>query len=77
MGAPYLGRESMLSEADIWRGVLAMVKRYGADAMLEAAARAAQLLEDGDLVAAANWHRILSAIEQLQAKAPAEGEKVH
>ena len=54
-----------------------MVKRYGADAMLEAAARAAQLLEDGDLVAAANWHRILSAIEQLQAKAPAEGEKVH
>jgi hypothetical protein len=23
------------------------------------------------------WHRILNAIERLQAKAPAEGEKVH
>jgi hypothetical protein len=23
------------------------------------------------------WHRILDAIERLQAKAPAEGEKVH
>jgi hypothetical protein len=30
-----------------------MVKRYGADAMLEAAARADQLLEDRALVAAA------------------------
>ena len=23
------------------------------------------------------WHRILNAIERLQVKAPAEGEKVH
>jgi hypothetical protein len=23
------------------------------------------------------WHRILNAIERLQAKAPAKGEKVH
>jgi hypothetical protein len=26
---------------------------------------------------AETWHRILNAIERLQAKAPAEGEKVH
>jgi hypothetical protein len=43
----------------------------------DAAARADQLLEDGEPVAAATWHRILNAIERLQAKAPAEGEKVH
>jgi hypothetical protein len=49
------------------------VRRYGADAMLEASERADQLLEDGDPVAAANWHRILDAIERLQAKAPAGG----
>ena len=67
----------MLPEADIWAAALAMVKRYGADAMLEAAARAQRLLDDGDSLAAANWHRIRDAIEQLQAKAPAEGEKVH
>jgi hypothetical protein len=39
--------------------------------------RADQLLEDGDSVAAATWHCILEAIERLQTKAPAEGEKVH
>jgi len=30
------------------------------------------VLEDGDRVGA-TWHRILDAIERLQAKAPAEG----
>ena len=44
---------------------------------LEAAAHADQVLEDGDPVAAVNWHRILDTIERLQVKAPAEGEKVH
>ena len=34
----------------------ALVKRYAADAMLEAAARAGQLLKDGDWHGAATWH---------------------
>jgi hypothetical protein len=67
----------MIPDVDIWRAALAMVNRYGADVMLEAAARADQLLEDGDPLGAATWHRILDAIERLQTKAPAEGEKVH
>ena len=53
------------------------MKWYGDDAMLEAAERTDQLLEEGDLAGAETWHRILNAIERLQAKAPAEGEKVH
>jgi|SRR6185312_3121590 len=68
---------AVISDEEIWRAALAMVKRYGADATLESAARADQLLEEGDSLAAANWHRILKAIERLQAKAPTEGEKVH
>jgi hypothetical protein len=44
---------------------------------LEAAARADKLQEDGDCQGAVTWHRILDAIDRLQAKAPAEGEKVH
>jgi hypothetical protein len=40
----------MMPEHEIWRAAMAMVKRYAADAMLEAVARADQLLEDGD------WH---------------------
>jgi hypothetical protein len=54
-----------------------LVKRYGDDAMIEASERADQLLEEGDMVGAETWHRILDAIERLQAQKPAEGEKVH
>jgi hypothetical protein len=32
---------------------------------------------DGDMPGCTTWHRILDAIERPQAKAPAEGEKVH
>ncbi len=46
----------MISEADIWRAAIAMVKRYKDDAMLEAAARADQIVEDGDVAGAATWH---------------------
>jgi hypothetical protein len=67
----------MIPEAEIWRAALAMIRRYRADAMLEAAARADQLLEDGDWQGAATWHRRLDAIERLQAKCPAEGEPIH
>jgi hypothetical protein len=67
----------VISDRDVWAAALLMVKRYKEDAMLEAAERADQFLEDGDLYGAETWHRILNAIERLQAKAPAEGEKVH
>jgi len=67
----------MIPDVDIWRSALVMVKRYGDDAMIEAAARADQLLEEGNMPGCETWHRILNAISQLQAKAPAEGEKVH
>ena len=55
----------------------AIVKRYGDYARLEASMRADQLLDEGAMACAETWHRILNAIERLQAKAPAEGEKVH
>jgi hypothetical protein len=66
----------MSSDRDIWAAALLMVKRYGDDAVMEAAARAGELLEAGDLEGCAIWHRILDAIERLQATKPAEGEKV-
>jgi len=67
----------MISYREIWAAASVMVKRYGADATLEAAARAVKLRDEGDVAGAETWHRILNAIERLQAKAPAEGEKVH
>jgi hypothetical protein len=67
----------VIPDRDVWQAALLMVKRYGDDAMLEAAERADQLLDEGDMAGAETWHRILIAIERLQAKALAEGEKVH
>jgi hypothetical protein len=67
----------MVDDRDVWQAAVLMVRRYKEDAMLEASERADQLLDEGDLAGAETWHRILNAIERLQAKAPAEGEKVH
>jgi hypothetical protein len=66
----------VIPERDIWAAALLMVKRYGNDAMIEAAARADQLLEEGDMAGSETWHRILNAIERLQAPAPADDETV-
>jgi hypothetical protein len=68
----------MIPDLDMWQAVLLMVKRYGADAAVEAAARADELLDEGDVDGARVWwQRIANAIDRLQAETPAEGEKVH
>jgi hypothetical protein len=67
----------MIDDRRIWDAAVLFVKRYGNEAMAEAAARADERTEEGDWGAANTWHRILDAIERLLAKAPAEGEKVH
>lgn len=64
-------------ERDVWQMAVLMEERYGADALLESAALAEHLLEDGDSAGAARWHRIRDAILWLQARAPVRGEAVH
>jgi len=67
----------MIDDRDVWQAAVLLVRRYREDAMLEAAERADQMLDEGDMAGAETWDRILNAIERLQAKAPAEGEAVH
>jgi hypothetical protein len=64
------------SETGIWRAAMVMVKRCGADAMLQASERADQLRDEGDMAGAEAWHRILKAIERLQATKLVDGESV-
>jgi len=66
-----------IPNVDIDRAAWIMIRNYGGNAMLEAAIRADNLLDAGNFEACNIWRRILDAIERLQAKAPAEGEKVH
>jgi hypothetical protein len=67
----------MIPDRDVWVVALLIVRRYGADAMLEAVGRADQLLNEGDMVGCETWHCILNAIERLQATKPADEEAVH
>jgi triphosphoribosyl-dephospho-CoA synthetase len=44
----------VVDDRDVWEAALLIVKRYGDDAMLEAAERADQLLDEGDMAVAEN-----------------------
>jgi hypothetical protein len=66
----------MLPDRDIWLAAKAMIQRYGSNAGMEAAERADEHLEKGQLELSATWQRIMTAIERLQAEKPEPGETV-
>ena len=66
----------MIPDIDIWRAAQVMVKRYGQDAPIEAAARADEMLDQGDMDGFAVWHRITAAAEELLRPEPRPGESV-
>jgi len=61
----------MISDLDIWRAASLLIQQHGEDAEIEAAKRADQMLERGDLDGQVVWKRIRRAIVELQA--PAKG----
>ena len=62
---------------DIWRAAQLTVKRYGADAALQAGMRADELLADGDGEGVATLRAIIRAVEELERTAPHPGEAVN
>ena len=64
-------------KAAIGQTARALLECYNAYALLMAATHADRLYEAGERRRAAVWYRVVVAIERLQAKAPAEGDKVH
>ncbi len=67
----------MISDLDLWRAARIMVKRYGDGAATEAAMRADEFLDQGNLDGERLWLRIMQAIEELQRERPRDGEAVH
>jgi hypothetical protein len=61
----------MISEIDIWRAAVVMMKRYGDDAPIESGKRADELANAGDNAGAAIWRRIEDAVEKLASTTPA------
>ena len=58
----------MIPEREIWQAAAIMIKRFGHDAAIQAAMRADELAEDGDLDGADMWKAIMQAVEELQRK---------
>jgi len=67
----------MIDDRDFWRAADLLIKRYGADAAVQAAQRADELFSDGDSDCYAIWKRILEAVGELSRTEPAEGERVN
>ncbi len=60
----------MTSNLDIYRTAQLLIDQHGDDAILEAAMRADEMLDKGDLDGRAVWRQVLAAIEELQKVAP-------
>lgn len=69
----------MTSDLDIYRTANLLIKQYGNDgAWMNAAMRADELLEAGDMDGQRVWIRILDAVRELtDAEPQVEGEVVH
>ncbi len=56
----------LISDLDLWRAAQVMIKGYGDGAATEAAKRADEFLDQGNLDGERVWMRIMQAIEELQ-----------
>ncbi len=65
----------MIEGIDLWRAALVMVKGYSDGAGTEAAMRADEFLDQGNLDGKRLWMRIMHAIEELQRERPRYGER--
>ena len=55
----------MTSDLDVYRSANELIKQHGDAADIEAAMRADELMEAGDMEGEAVWLRIVKAIEEL------------
>ncbi len=67
----------MTSNLDIYRAAHLLIERYGDDSPIEAALRADELMEAGDMEGEAVWLRILKAINELLSEERPADVKVH
>ncbi len=55
-----------MDNREIWVRAKFLIEKYGNDAVVYAAMRTEQLLDQGDLDEAAKWHEIIKAVEELE-----------
>jgi len=67
----------MTTTPDIWHAAVAMMDRYGATAVAEAAIRATENHARGDLPRTAAWQRVVEAIVLLESDRRSADETLH
>ena len=68
----------MMSYIDIYRAASELIKQHGDMAAIEAAMRAGEILEKGDMDGLVVWKRIVKAVEELLRETTAKnGDTVH
>ena len=67
----------MTSDLDIYRSAHELIKQHGDAADIEAAMRADELMEPGDMEGEAVWLRIVKAIEELLSEERPDDAEVH
>ncbi len=65
----------MTTDLDNYRSAKLLIDQHGADALVEAALKADELLDAGDIDGRATWLRIRKAV--LELLKPGDGEVVH
>ena len=65
----------MTSDLDVYRSAHDLIQQHGEGAAIQAAMKADAMLDKGDLDSAAVWRQIVAAINELQRKEPAVGER--
>ena len=66
----------VIADIDTYRCAHLLIERYGDDAPIEAAMRADELMEAGDMEGVAVWKMILKAIKELLDKTPPGDQSV-
>ncbi len=67
----------MTSDLDIYRSANELIKQYGDAADIEAAMRADELMDAGDMEGEAVWLPIVKAIEELLSEERPDDAEVH
>ncbi len=67
----------MTSDLDIYRSANELIKQHGDAADIEAATRADELMEAGDMEGRAVWIRIVKAVEELLSEERPDDAEVH
>ena len=63
----------MITKIDVFRTANLFIQQYGEDAAIQAAMKADEMLERGDLDGKAVWLRVGKAVEELLSKTPPQG----